>query len=80
MTDTTPLPTLTLFRQLEVLRDELERARTHVVSLCNSMGKPSDRESLDLREQLQRAISFIEQAADHLMPDAQHSDRPARNP
>jgi hypothetical protein len=75
VTDTKPLPKLTFFRQLEVLRDEVERVRTQVSDLCVALEPPSDRGSLDLREQLQRSISFLEQAADHLMPAADHEDR-----
>jgi len=70
MSDTTPIPTFSLLQQLELLQDDIERVRTEVVSICHSMGKPVDRASLDLREQLQRAVSFLEQAADHLMPQA----------
>jgi hypothetical protein len=78
MTDTKPLPKLTFFRQLEVLRDEVERVRTQVSDLCGSLERPSDRGSLDLREQLQRSISFLEQAADHLMPAADHEEQVAQ--
>ena len=71
------MPTLSLFRQLQILRDELERVRTQIAQLCDALGKPMDGASLDLREQLQRSISFLEQAADHLVPDANHKDQPA---
>jgi hypothetical protein len=78
VTDTKPLPKLTFFRQLEVLRDEVERVRAQISDLCVTLERPADRGSLDLREQLQRSISFLEQAADHLMPAAEHEDQPAR--
>jgi hypothetical protein len=74
MSDTTPIPTFTLFQQLELLQEDVERLRLQIVSLCDSIGKPTDRASLDLREQLQRAVSFLEQAADHLMPEAAQFD------
>jgi hypothetical protein len=69
VTGTTPLPTLTLSRQLAVLRDEIERIRIQVTQLCQSVDTPEQAASAELREQLQRAIAFLEDAADHLMPD-----------
>ena len=45
MSDTTTIPAFTLFEQLELLQEDVERIRVQILSICDSIGKP-DRKSV----------------------------------